>query len=101
MANPHDGGPLPIDFPDQGGENPLENISWDASLETFNERELAFLYQDKKTDGHESRFSKSVERGEEYKRPEHTSHDHAAGRLTRKGLSRRGGQKHRRPHNKA
>ncbi len=56
------GGLLRVDFPDRGGEDRLETISWDSFFETFDERKLAFLYQDETADGHESRFSKFVER---------------------------------------
>jgi glutathione synthase/RimK-type ligase-like ATP-grasp enzyme len=40
----------------------LEDIAWDAFFETFEDRKLAFLYQDKTADGKESRFFKFVKR---------------------------------------
>ena len=40
----------------------LEDIDWDAFFETFDDRKLAFLYQDKTSDGKESRFFKFVKR---------------------------------------
>ena len=52
-------GILRIAFRDE--EN-LEEISWDDFFEKFDEAELAFLYQDKTKDGHESRFFKFVKR---------------------------------------
>jgi hypothetical protein len=55
-------GILRIDFPGFSGEDKLEEVPWDAWFKTFDERELAFLYQDKTADGHESRFNKLVSR---------------------------------------
>ena len=52
-------GILRIAFRDE--EN-LEEISCDDFFEKFDESDLAFLYQDKTKDGHESRFFKSVKR---------------------------------------
>jgi glutathione synthase/RimK-type ligase-like ATP-grasp enzyme len=40
----------------------LEDIEWETFFETFDERKLAFLYQDKTADGSESRFFKFVKR---------------------------------------
>jgi hypothetical protein len=53
-----DGGLLRIDYPGYSGEGTLEEISWEEFFETFDENELAFLYQDEK----DSRFSKFVSR---------------------------------------
>jgi hypothetical protein len=55
-----DGGILRIDFgkPEEG----LEPMEWDEFFEIFDDRKLAFLYQDKTADGKTSRFSKFVER---------------------------------------
>lgn len=101
-ASAHGGGLLRIDFPDQGDGNSLEEISWDAFFETFDERELAFLYQDKTADGHESRFSKFVERAEEQAGSGHISHKT---RHEEESPAKPSGggedKKHRRPHNKA
>lgn len=55
-------GILRIDFNEP--EDSLEEISWDEFFETFDDRELAFLYQDKTADGHTSRFFKFVHRTE-------------------------------------
>lgn len=57
-------GILRIDFPGYSGEGKLEEVEWDAWFETFEDRELAFLYQDKTADGKESRFNKLVSRKE-------------------------------------
>ena len=40
----------------------LEDIAWDEFFETFEDRKLAFLHQDKTADGSESRFFKFVKR---------------------------------------
>jgi len=55
-------GILRIDFAEP--DEKLEPISWDEFFETFEDRELAFLYQEKTADGHESRFFKFVHRSE-------------------------------------
>jgi len=55
-------GILRIDF--DKPEESLEQISWEDFFETFEDRELAFLYQDKTADGHTSRFFKFVHRSE-------------------------------------
>lgn len=60
----HQPGILRIDFPGYSGEDSLERVDWDSWFETFEDRELAFLYQDKTADGHESRFNKLVSRSE-------------------------------------
>ena len=54
------GGILRVDFgePEEG----LEPIDWDQFFKTFDDRKLAFLYQDKTEDGDKSRFSKFVSR---------------------------------------
>jgi len=53
-------GILRIDFGDK--DEKLEEISWDEFFETFEDRRLAFLHQDKTADGKVSRFSKFVRR---------------------------------------
>jgi hypothetical protein len=50
------GGILRIDFGEP--EDSLEEISWDEFFDTFEDRDLAFLYQDEK----KSRFFKFVRR---------------------------------------
>lgn len=61
-AKDDDPGLLRIDFPGYSGEESLEEISWDAFFEKFEEKNLAFLYQDKTKDGSQSRFFKLVSR---------------------------------------
>lgn len=52
------GGVLRIDFPGFSGEKSLAPVSWDEWFEVFDERALAFLYQNKK----DSRFNKLINR---------------------------------------
>jgi hypothetical protein len=55
-------GVLRIDFPGGAGEESLEHISWDEWFEKFEEKGLAFLYQEQKAGGEESTFFKLVQR---------------------------------------
>ena len=57
-----DGGMLRIDFPDQEDDENLDDISWEEMFETFEENDLAFLYQDETDDGDTSYFCKFVSR---------------------------------------
>ena len=57
-------GILRIDFGEP--EESLEEISWDDFFAVFEDRELAFLYQDEKAHGSKSYFCKLVHR--------HTAH---------------------------
>ena len=59
-----DSGLLRIDFPDDDGDDDLDDISWDEFFETFEENDLAFLYQDGTDDGDTSYFCKFVSREE-------------------------------------
>ena len=54
------GGVLRINFPGYGGEDTLEEVSWDEWYKIFKERDLEFLYQDKTAEGKESRFFKLI-----------------------------------------
>ena len=55
-------GLLRIDYPGYSGDDRLEEISWDEFFEGFEENKLAFLYQEKTSDGELSRFSKLIDR---------------------------------------
>jgi hypothetical protein len=55
-------GVLRIDYPGYSGEDRLEEISWEEFFEGFEQNKLAFLYQEKTSDGELSRFSKLVDR---------------------------------------
>lgn len=54
-------GLLRIMFSDEK-ENDLERTDWNTFFETFDDKSLAFLYQDKTKEGDESRFFKFVDR---------------------------------------
>ncbi|MFC0863245.1 hypothetical protein ACFHYQ_13160 [Sphaerimonospora cavernae] len=53
----HEGraGVLRFDFPGYGGDD-LKEITWDEWFETFEARNLNFLYQEHKKDGNQSNF---------------------------------------------
>src|SRR5947207_12710880 len=55
-------GVLRLDFPGYSGEGSLEPISWDQFFETFDEHQLALVYQDKTAAGKASNFNKLVKR---------------------------------------
>lgn len=55
-------GVLRIDFPGYSGAGSLEEISWDEFFNKFDEKNLAFLYQEHTSSGEESRFFKLVSR---------------------------------------
>jgi hypothetical protein len=61
-ASKEDVGLLRIDFPGYKGEGTLEEIAWDEFFKKFDEKKLAFLYQDRTSSGEESRFFKFVSR---------------------------------------
>lgn len=54
------GGILRVDFGEK--EESLEEISWDAFFDIFEDRNLAFLYQEEASRGRDSRFNKFVRR---------------------------------------
>lgn len=55
-------GLLRIDFAEDGEDERLDEISWDEFFEKFEEKQLAFLYQDQKANGEPSTFNKFVSR---------------------------------------
>ncbi len=55
-------GVLRINFPDYDDGEPLRPIPWEEFFQKFEEKELAFLYQDTVRSGEESRFFKFVSR---------------------------------------
>jgi hypothetical protein len=57
-----DAGVLRIDFPGGAGEDRLEPIDWDEWFRTFDDNDLAFLYQQEKASGEDSTFFKLVSR---------------------------------------
>ncbi len=57
-----DPGIIRIEFPGRGDDERLDEISWDDWFEAFEENELALVYQNRTSDGQESRFNKLVRR---------------------------------------
>ncbi|TLD40162.1 MAG: 1,4-alpha-glucan branching enzyme [Candidatus Jettenia ecosi] len=48
--------------PFYGGEEKLQEITWDEFFEKFEKEELAFLYQEETKGGKQSRFNKIISR---------------------------------------
>lgn len=59
-ADEDEAGILRLDFPPE--DDALEQISWEAFFEKFEEAKLAFLFQDETGDKKQSRFHKFVRR---------------------------------------
>jgi hypothetical protein len=57
-----DVGLVAIDFDEDGDDESLEAISWDEFFEKFEQKQLAFLYQEQKANGEPSTFNKLVSR---------------------------------------
>jgi len=55
-------GLLRVDFLDNGEDDKLEELSWEDFFDTFEKKNLAFLYQEETKDGGKSRFFKFVNR---------------------------------------
>ena len=55
-------GILRIEFPGQGSEDSLDQITREEFFRKFEENRLAFLYQETLKDGHVSRFFKFISR---------------------------------------
>lgn len=94
------GGLLRIDFPDRRGEDSLEEISWESFFDTFEERELAFLYQEETSDGHESRFSKFIDREEAQSHAQRGKPAHASQANHKGGGGASTNKRHPKPHAK-
>lgn len=62
IARGESAGILRIDFPSFSGGDSLKPISWEDWFEKFEESNLAFLYQEKTSNGKQSRFFKLIER---------------------------------------
>jgi hypothetical protein len=61
----NDAGLLRLEFPDNPNndrEDRLDEVAWEAFFKTFDDRKLAFVYQEKTSDGSTSRFSRFVSR---------------------------------------
>lgn len=61
-ASGDDPGVLRIDFPGHGDEEGFRKLSWDEFFAKFDEKRLAFLYQEETADGGTSRFCKFIDR---------------------------------------
>ena len=61
-ASADDPGIIRIDFPGYSGGQNLTPTSWDEFFDKFEEKNLAFIYQDKTASGETSRFFKLVDR---------------------------------------
>lgn len=61
-ASEDDPGIVRLDFPGYTGESSLSEISWEDFFEKFEEKELAFVYQERTLDGEVSNFNKLVSR---------------------------------------
>lgn len=57
-----DAGVLRIVFPRYGSEKRLEEITWEEFFVKFDQKKLAFLYQNKSAKGKPSRFFKMIKR---------------------------------------
>jgi hypothetical protein len=55
-------GVLRFDFPGGAGEDKLEHIDWEEWFDAFDSNNLALLYQEQKSSGEDSTFSKLVRR---------------------------------------
>jgi hypothetical protein len=56
----NDAGLLRIEFRDDSGK--LEDVDWEPFFKTFEDRKLAFVYQEKTSNGEVSRFNRFVSR---------------------------------------
>jgi hypothetical protein len=59
-----DSGILRLEFPDApgGSSRDLDDVDWESFFRTFDDRGLAFVYQEQTADGELSRFNKFVRR---------------------------------------
>ncbi len=85
-------GVLRIDFPGYSGAGSLEEISWDEFFEKFDEKNLAFLYQEHTSSGEESRFFKLVSRDASEKE---TSSAHSSTKTEHKSESKTAKAEHK------
>lgn len=83
-----DAGLLRIDFPGYEGEGSLEEIPWNEFFKKFDEKKLAFLYQEKTVDNEESRFCKFVSRETAESKGHNLKADEKAHKAENKGESK-------------
>ena len=67
-------GMIRVDFPGYSGEGKLERITWDEFFRKFDEKNLAFLYQEETDSGERSFFNKLVSRETVKEREEEKQH---------------------------
>lgn len=61
-ADGDDVGMIRLDFPGYGGQESLEEISWDEWFDKFDEEDLALVVQDRTAGGDRSNFNKLTNR---------------------------------------
>jgi hypothetical protein len=59
---PDEVGILRIDFPKYGGKGSLQHISWEQFFRKFEDKNLAFVYEERTSSGQLSHFSKFISR---------------------------------------
>lgn len=60
--DPNEVGILRIDFPNYGGKDTLQPISWEQFFQKFEDKKLAFVYEERTASGQLSHFSKFISR---------------------------------------
>ncbi len=81
-----DPGMIRLDFPGYSGRGKLEPISWDQWFKSFDDNDLALVYQEKTAGGQRSNFNKLVAR--ETARARARGNSHASRRKGTSGSSR-------------
>ena len=81
-----DPGMIRLDFPGYSGRGKLEPISWDQWFKSFDDNDLALVYQEKTAGGQRSTFNKLVAR--ETARARARGNSHASRRKGTSGSSR-------------
>jgi hypothetical protein len=81
-----DPGMIRLDFPGYSGRGKLEPISWDQWFKSFDDNDLALIYQEKTAGGQRSNFNKLV--GRETARARARGNSHASRRKGTSGSSR-------------
>ena len=96
-------GILRFQFPGAPGENDsnLQEISWDAFFEKFDENDLELVYQEKTADGERSNFNKLVHGEKESSANSHSSKSHSAKSHSAKSVKSPSSESHSTRHKKA
>lgn len=85
-----DPGMIRLDFPGYSGRGKLEPISWNQWFKSFDDNDLALVYQEKTAGGQRSNFNKLV--GRETARSRARGNSHASRRKAASGSSRSSGR---------